>query len=119
MEANRLALVVLAVGVLLGDLWMDWSARLSAAQAISAAVRTALLVLTVWTLVRPTRPLVLVTGVALLLAVVRRGLFLAPLLPTLIPGSALLVTFHSGLDLAFRLVLLGWVVAWLRKGGSS
>jgi len=102
--------------VLLGDFWQDWTAGLSLAQGASAAVRTLLLLLTVVTLIRPSRPLVILTALGLLMALVRRGLFLAPLLPTMVPGSSFLITFHSGLDLAFRLILLGWVLTWMARG---
>lgn len=119
MDANRVALVGLAGLVLVGDFWLDWTAGLSPSLAASAAVRTVLLLLTIAALLKPSRPLVLLAAAALVMAVIRRGLFLAPVLPTLIPGSSYLIVFHSGLDLAFRVVLLGWIIAWLGRGRAA
>lgn len=116
MNAQRLALAALAVVVLFSDFVQDWTGGRTTLQAASAAVRTLLLGLTIVALVKPSRPLVLLCLLALTMALVRRALFLAPLIPTLLPTSAMLATFHSGLDLAFRLFLLGWAVDWLRRG---
>jgi len=119
MDFQRIALAVLALGVLGGDAWQDfygWQHNLlSPAQLFSAAVRTLLLLATVVALVKPTRPMVLLSVIALALALLRRSLFLAPMLSVLDPSGPYLAIFHSGLDVAFRLALLGWAVNWLRR----
>lgn len=119
MDLQRLALVFLAVGVMAGDAWQDyygWQHHLlSAAELFAAAVRTLLLLATLGALLKPGRPLVILAVLALALALVRRLLFLGPMLSVLDPSGPYLATFHSGLDLAFRVFLLAWALSWLRR----
>ncbi len=119
MDLQRGALAMLAIVVLGSDAWQDYYAwqhhMLTPTQLFSAAVRTLLLLATLGALIKPTRPLVILSLMALALALLRRSLFLAPMLSVLDPSGPFLATFHSGLDLAFRLALLGWAVHWLRR----
>ncbi len=119
MDLQRLALVLLALGVMGGDAWQDyygWQHHLlSSTELFSAAVRTLLLLATIGALLKPGRPLVILAVLALTLALVRRLLFLGPLLSVLDPSGPYLATFHSGLDVAFRLALLAWAASWLRR----
>jgi hypothetical protein len=116
---SQITLALLALGVLLGDAWQDYYAwqhhAMSAAQIGSAGVRTVLLLATVAAVLRPSRPLLILVLIALLMALIRRGLFLAPVLSVLDPAGPFLAIFFSGFDLAFRLALLGWAVSWLRQ----
>lgn len=122
MDAQRGTLVLLALMVLLGDAWLDWSSwqhgALSAAEAGSAAVRTLLLLATLAALVHPTRRLVQLALLAWVMAVIRRALFLWPMLAALSP-SGFLSTFYSGLDVGFRVALLGWALSWLHRRGAA
>lgn len=118
-DSQRIILAVLAVMVLLSDAWQDYQFFSQASTsvtslAVSAAVRTLLLVLTVAALLRPTRGLVILALIGLALAAVRRVLYLAPIVNS-DAWATLLPALHSGFDVAFRLVLLGWAVQWLRQ----
>ena len=119
MDLQRLALVFLALGVMAGDAWQDyysWQHQLlTAAELFAAAMRTLLFLATLGALLKPGRPLVVLAILSLTLALVRRLLFLGPLLSVLEPSGPYLATFHSGLDLAFRVLLLAWAVSWLRR----
>lgn len=123
MDFQRVLLAVLAVGVLAGDAWQDlyaWQHQaMTSTQAASACVRTLLLLATVGALIRPTRPLVMLAVIALAMALLRRGLFLAPVLSVLDPSGPFLAIFFSGIDLAFRLALAGWALRWLRRPQDS
>ncbi|MBT9589295.1 hypothetical protein IV102_38570 [bacterium] len=123
MDFQRVLLAVLALGVLVGDAWQDlyaWQHQaMTVAQAASACVRTSLLLATVGALIRPTRALLILVVIALSMAMLRRGLFLAPVLSVLDPSGPFLAIFFSGLDLAFRLALAGWALSWLRRPQDS
>lgn len=109
------ALGLLALTILGSDAWQDFrffsQIKVSEPGLLVAAVtRTLLLVLTIVALFRPNRPLVVLAVITLLLALLRRALFLLPSInPELWPWV------HSGLDLGFRVLVLAWAIDWLRK----
>lgn len=113
MNPQSISLALLAFILLLSDGWQDlrnFPAVFDAPLALAVLSRTALLVVTIAALLKPSRPLVMLALIGLILALVRRGLFLAPAL-----DAASWPLFHSGLDLGFRLIFLGWCLHWLRS----
>ena len=119
MDIQRWFLFLVACAVLGGDAWQDYYAwqhqALTPLELFSAAVRTTLLLATLAAIVRPGRRLLLLAVVAISLALLRRALFLAPLVSVLDPAGPFLGIFHSGLDLSFRLAVMGWALHELRR----
>jgi len=115
MNAQTITLALLAVVILGSDAWQDFLffTQLKGSDPrllLAAATRTVLLLLTILALIRPTRPLVVLAIITLLLALVRRAFFLLPSInPDLWPWV------HSGLDLGWRVMVLAWAIDWLRK----
>lgn len=115
MNAQTITLALLAVVILGSDAWQDFLffTQLKGSDPrllLAAATRTVLLLLTILALIRPSRPLVVLAIITLLLALVRRAFFLLPSInPDLWPWV------HSGLDLGWRVMVLAWAIDWLRK----
>ncbi len=113
---QRSALVFLALVVLVGDASLDLHmVRPEPAWILAACVRTGLLLVTVVALIKPHRQLVTLSLIGVLMALIRRGLYLAPMLQSLAQHDFLLQSLLSGIDLAFRIALLGWGWYWLKN----
>ena len=117
---QRLALVTLALVILVGDASLDLQmVRPEPAWVVAACVRTVLLLLTLVALFKPGRKLVLLALVGVLMDLVRRGMYLFPLLQNLAQNDFLLQSLVTGLDLGFRMALLGWGLSWFRSQGKE
>lgn len=117
---QRVALLLLALVILVGDASLDFHmVRPEPAWILAACVRTALLLVTVVALIKPHRHLVTLSLIGVLMALVRRGLYLAPMLQSLAQHDFLLQSLLSGLDLGFRVALLGWGWCWLKNSSGK
>lgn len=118
--SQRLALASLALVILLGDAFLDLrTVGPEPAWVVAVCLRTALLLVTILALLRPHRVLVRLSLIGVLMALVRRGLYISPLLPNLAQNDFLLQSLLAGLDLAFRIALLGWGFHWLKTLGKE
>lgn len=110
---------IVAVGALLlgSDLIQDFAwfqHSQNTGQLLAAIARNLLLLIGLIGLAADKRWGYLALLLSVLLGLVRRGLFIAPL-AELSPADPTFMAFHSGADLAFRLLALAVIVDYLRR----